>query len=145
MGKNDLRSRMKKSRPQPPQAKGAEEKEAQQTGLSGAQENGGIDLQRMKQQVADMGITPQSLQAMGLGAQQMQAVEQAGEKLKQYEGKSQGELMNDIVRLANEQKQAGNLDDAQIEAFANSISPMLNPGSKQMLDQILSALRSPSK
>jgi len=66
---------------------------------------------------------------------QMQDVAQA------YEGKSQQELMGELMRITRQQKAAGELDDAGIDAMAGSILPMLTPEQREKMDAILHYLK----
>lgn len=58
-----------------------------------------------------------------------------------YEGKSQQELMGELMRITQQQKAAGELDDAGIDAIAGSILPMLSPEQREKMDSILRYLK----
>jgi len=58
-----------------------------------------------------------------------------------YEGKSQQELMGELMRITQQQKAAGELDDAGIDAMADSILPMLTPEQREKMDSILQYLK----
>ena len=58
-----------------------------------------------------------------------------------YSGKSENELMNELLQVTNQQKMNGTLDTAQIDAAANSILPMLNEEQARKLQSILSRIR----
>lgn len=61
--------------------------------------------------------------------------------LKQYEGKSQSELMGDISRLASQERKKGNLDNTKLDNFARSVSPMLTKEQQARLSSILGQLK----
>ena len=55
--------------------------------------------------------------------------------------------MNEFIRLTNEKKQRGELDDSELEKLKNTISPMLNNEQKeqyQKIDRLRDALGSRS-
>lgn len=58
-----------------------------------------------------------------------------------YQGKSDGELLGDIFKMANEQKANGNLSDEKLKAFADSVSPMLNAEQRARLNGVLEMLK----
>lgn len=53
----------------------------------------------------------------------------------QYEGKSESELMSELVKL----KQNGAIKDGQMSEMAKKIAPMLNDEQRRRLNTILAA------
>ena len=62
-------------------------------------------------------------------------------KAGQYKGKSEGELMAEISKLAKQEKAKGTLNNEQLERFAASVRPMLDAAQQQKLKQILENLK----
>lgn len=58
-----------------------------------------------------------------------------------YGKKSDEELLNDILSLANQERSKGALSDESLNAFARKLSPMLNEEQRQRLDQVLNLLK----
>ncbi len=61
--------------------------------------------------------------------------------LRQHEGKSQSELMRELRSLAEAERKKGTLNDAKLDAFARSVSPMLNQEQRKRLSGILTQLK----
>ena len=60
---------------------------------------------------------------------------------KQYEGKSQDQLMAELKQVAAQQKRNGTLNDAQLNNFKQTIAPMLDAQQAQKLNSLLSMLK----
>ena len=60
--------------------------------------------------------------------------------INEYGGKSESELMAELMRVTGEQKQAGTFDPAGMRTMANSLLPMLNEEQKRKLNGILEML-----
>lgn len=58
-----------------------------------------------------------------------------------YKDKSETELLNDILKLAKEQKSNGALSDENLKSFSDSVSPMLNEEQRKRLETVLSMLK----
>lgn len=65
----------------------------------------------------------------------------AEEMMKKYNGKSEGEIMTDLLAMAMERKKAGTLTNAEIDAFVSAVTPMLNGSQKKKLEQIVKKLK----
>lgn len=63
------------------------------------------------------------------------------ESLRKYEGKTQRELMGELTRLAELERKKGVLNDAKLDDFARSVSPMLNQEQRRRLSGILKQLK----
>ncbi len=61
--------------------------------------------------------------------------------LHKYEGKTQSELMDELMKLAEEERKKGTLDDKKLDAFARSVSPMLTQEQRRRLSGILKQLK----
>ena len=57
-----------------------------------------------------------------------------------YKNRSESSLMDELLRVTEQQKQDGTLDSAGIQAAANSILPMLNAEQAKKLNAILSKI-----
>ncbi|MBQ7348503.1 MAG: hypothetical protein IJW47_00770 [Clostridia bacterium] len=60
---------------------------------------------------------------------------------RQYDGKSQGELFKAIYEKAKQGKQNGTLNNAQIDSFAQTISPVLDEKQRKILQKIIVELK----
>lgn len=60
---------------------------------------------------------------------------------KQYDGKSQGELLKAIRDKAKEGKKNGTLTNAQIDAFARMLAPVLDEKQKKILLKVVEDLK----
>ncbi len=58
-----------------------------------------------------------------------------------YDGKSQNELLMAIYQEAKKGKQNGTLTNAQIDNFANMLSPFLDDKKRSMLKKIVAELK----
>lgn len=60
---------------------------------------------------------------------------------KQYDGKSQTELLKAIHEKAKEGKKNGTLTNAQIDAFAGMLAPVLDEKQKKVLYKVITDLK----
>ena len=60
---------------------------------------------------------------------------------KQYDGKGQAELIKAIYKEAEKGKKQGTLTNADIDKFANTISPFLDQKQRAMLSKIVKELK----
>ena len=67
--------------------------------------------------------------------------EQARILSKQYEGKSEGDMLRAIYAQALEGKRNGTLTNEQIDAFYKQISPMLDGVKRKKLQKIVAELK----
>ena len=63
-----------------------------------------------------------------------------GRLVDKYKNRSESSLMDELLRVTEQQKQDGTLDSAEIQAAANSILPMLNAEQAKKLNAILSKI-----
>ena len=63
------------------------------------------------------------------------------EKAKQYEGKSEDQLLNELFKKVSEGKQSGTLSNADLDNFAGQVAPMLNAEQRKKLQQLLSMIK----
>lgn len=63
-----------------------------------------------------------------------------GRLVDKYKNRSESSLMDELLRVTEQQKQDGTLDSAGIQAAANSILPMLNAEQAKKLNAILSKI-----
>ncbi len=61
--------------------------------------------------------------------------------LRQHEGKSQPELMRELMKLADTERKKGALTDEKLDAFARGVSPMLTEEQRTRLSGILQQLK----
>ena len=60
---------------------------------------------------------------------------------KQFDGKSQQELIKSVFDEAKKRKKAGTLSNAEIDGFYNMLYPMLDDKQRKMLSKIVSDLK----
>lgn len=58
-------------------------------------------------------------------------------KAEEYAAKSDDELLKEIMKTASQGKANGTLNEEQLKAFAQSVSPMLNEEQKARLKNVL--------
>lgn len=63
------------------------------------------------------------------------------EMVGKYSGKSDDELMRELIEITAQKKSEGTLDSAQIDAVAANIFPMLNEEQAKRLQSILNAIK----
>ena len=62
-------------------------------------------------------------------------------KAQEYVGKSDEDLISDIVREAKKSKQNGSLSETQLNQFAESVAPMLNQEQRARLQSVLNIIK----
>ena len=60
---------------------------------------------------------------------------------KKYEGKSSDEMMQAIIKQAEQSRKNGTLTDRDIDNFASSVSPLLNDKQRKMLYEVVERLK----
>ncbi len=63
-----------------------------------------------------------------------------GEQAKMYEGKSESELTDELMRSVEAAKQDGSFSKEAVEQFASRVAPMLNDEQRDKLGDILKML-----
>ena len=58
-----------------------------------------------------------------------------------YGGKSDEEMLGDILRAARQEKQDGTYSDAKIDEFVDSVSPMLNEEQRERLQKAIKMIK----
>ena len=59
----------------------------------------------------------------------------------QYAGKSEDELLSDIVKMANANKASGELSDEKLIDFEKRVAPMLNNEQRARLHNVIKMLK----
>ena len=62
-------------------------------------------------------------------------------KAKQFEGKSEGELMGELFKRVGEGKKNGTLSDSDLDRFAAQAAPMLNAEQRKKLQLLLTQMK----
>ena len=60
---------------------------------------------------------------------------------KKFDGKGQGELLKAIYQKAKEGKENGTLTNAEIDSFANMLSPILDDKQRKLLKKVTEELK----
>lgn len=58
-----------------------------------------------------------------------------------YEGKTQEEIIAEIIKVAEKNRREGKLSDADLDNFKATLTPMLNDVQKRELDKIIARLK----
>lgn len=66
--------------------------------------------------------------------------ESAEDLIKKYQNFSQSELMAELIKTANEEKQNGNLDKEKLMNIKSTLTPYLNSNQLQFLERIMEKL-----
>ena len=61
--------------------------------------------------------------------------------LKDYEGRSEDELIASIVAVAAKKREEGTLTDNELDAFYRMLLPSVTPEQKKKLDQVMAMLK----
>ena len=62
-------------------------------------------------------------------------------KAKQFEGKSENQLMDELFKRVNEGKKNGTLNNSDLDYFASQAAPMLNAEQRKKLQTIMSKMK----
>ncbi len=76
-----------------------------------------------------------------LNAQQKQQFDKLKGMAKQYEGKSDTEILKDLSRAVEKGKKDGSLTNEKIDSIASTIAPMLNKEQKAKLQRLMSTIK----
>lgn len=68
-------------------------------------------------------------------------IQNVEETIKEYENKSEGELMSDLESMISEGKNDGTFSNEMMEAFINNVSPMMNNEQQQKLKSIAKMIK----
>ena len=60
---------------------------------------------------------------------------------KQYEGKSDAEILKDLSKAVEKGKKDGSLTNEKIDSIASTIAPMLNKEQKAKLQRLMSTIK----
>ena len=93
----------------------------------------------MKKDLRSMAAAAGASPASAADPAQLDAVKKQAQK---YEGKSEAELMDALMKQVQQQKADGSFSPEQLDAFAARASAMLDDAQKKKLRQILSRIRS---
>lgn len=76
-------------------------------------------------------------------AEESASAEQLGKRIAAaYNGKSNADIWKNILSEAEKSRRAGTLSDAEIDAFYQTFSPMLNSTQRKKLQSIVEKLKS---
>lgn len=64
------------------------------------------------------------------------------EFLKKYDGKTQSQLMEEILSIATKKRRQGALSDAELDGFYAMLKPLLKPEQLSELDMLMEKLKS---
>lgn len=63
------------------------------------------------------------------------------QKIEKYQNMNQNELMAELIKESNKQKQNGNLDNKKLEEIKNSMSGFMTAEQQARLDELIKMLR----
>lgn len=76
-----------------------------------------------------------------LSDKEMGDVDRLTEVAKQYEGKSEGELMGELFKMADQGRKDGSFNNEMLDTFYRSMAPMMNGDQKKKLDSLMKQLK----
>lgn len=76
-----------------------------------------------------------------LSGEQKKQFENLKNMAKQYEGKSEREILSDLTGAVERGKKDGSITDEKLNGIINTVAPMLNGEQKQKLQKIVDALK----
>ena len=76
-----------------------------------------------------------------LNNEQKQQLNKLKGMAKQYEGKSDAEILKDLSKAVENGKKDGSLTDEKIDSIASTIAPMLNREQKAKLQKLMGAIK----
>ncbi len=59
------------------------------------------------------------------------------EQAKQFEGKSENELINQLLASVEQGKKDGTFSDETLQQFVSNVAPMMNPEQRKKLDELV--------
>lgn len=62
-------------------------------------------------------------------------------KVNNYKNMSESQLMMEMQKVANENKQKGNLSASDLQTFYNNVSPMLTDAQRNKMKQLINSLK----
>ena len=71
----------------------------------------------------------------------MSDIEKITEQAKKYEGKSEEELTHELLRVAEQGKKDGSINNEMLETFYRSMAPMMSNDQKNKLDNLMKMLK----
>ena len=76
-----------------------------------------------------------------LNAEQKQQLNKLKGMAKQYEGKSDAEILKDLSKAVEKGKKDGSLTNEKIDNIASTIAPMLNKEQKAKLQRLMNTIK----
>jgi hypothetical protein len=61
--------------------------------------------------------------------------------IKQYENKSEGEMMGDLEKMISQGRKDGTFNDNMLDAFIKNVSPMMDSAQRKKLENITRTLK----
>ncbi len=75
------------------------------------------------------------------GRDEQNVIDMVTRMARQFDGKSEGELMKAVFEEAKKRKRAGTLSNAEIDGFYSMLYPMLDDKQRKMLTKIVNDLK----
>lgn len=88
-----------------------------------------------KNNINDIKTDSSHIKNQSINEQQLQ------QTLNKFKSMSQNDLMTELLKETNKQKQNGNLNDKKLQDLSNQLKPMLDSSQQAKLDEILKMLR----
>lgn len=105
------------------------------------------DLRKMKEQknVIDRDVINKAQNMLGkeinVNDSDMQNVNQMAEMARQYEGKSEAELTNELLKVTEQGRKDGTLSNEMLDTFYRSVAPMMSAEQRGKLDGLMKMLK----
>ncbi len=95
----------------------------------------------MKRSLRGQSQQKENVNPNNLNARQKKQFDMLKSMAKNYEGKSENEILGEIKKTVEKGKSDGSLNDNKINEIAKQIAPMLNGDQKSKLDLLLKSLK----
>ncbi len=95
----------------------------------------------MKRTLRSTKSSNKSFSENDLNTEQKQQFNKLKNMAKQYEGKSDGEILKDLSKAVEQGKKDGSLTNEKIDNIASTIAPMLNSQQKAKLQQLMNTIK----
>ncbi len=100
------------------------------------------DIRGFSKSYKDSGKDVKNMRREDLNDRDKQSYDSIRERAKQYEGKSEDQLLNELFKKVNDGKKNGTLSNADLDRFAGQVAPMLNPQQREKLNGLIKMIKS---
>lgn len=95
----------------------------------------------MKRTLRSTSSNNKNISEENLNKEQRRQFEKLKGMAKQYEGKSDSEILKDLSKAVEKGKKDGSLTNEKIDSIASTIAPMLNGQQKEKLQKLMNSIK----